>query len=181
MHVGFFGQVTPEQIEEFKTIWPNYIIKCADVQSNLAGFDAFAELKNKRDDLECILWEQTPLETLVDWIWRNYNSEEGYSDDSITNGKFALRELVPYFNVIFFFPTEELTNLDAIRRAMVKSYEESHNSFFPTEDCPAVITIAGPADLRIKQLQLYLTVEGQAYEEEDAIVSFDELEQYGNN
>jgi hypothetical protein len=180
MRIGFFGKVTPEQIEEFKSIWPNYTIEESEIQPDLQSFRTLGSFERAEEE-EFIVWSPVPLESLVNWAWKNYSEDPLYPDDLITDGKFAWRNIVSYFDVIFFFPQEELTNLDAIRRAMVKSYESQEDSFFPLQDCPAVIPIAGPMDLRIKQLQLYLKVDGTSYVEEDgSLVDFNELAEMEN-
>ena len=57
--------------------------------------------------------------------------------------------------------------IDHIFRALVLSYEKNTGAFFPTEDCPAVITLEGPPDLRCGQIQLYLKENGHFFTEED--------------
>lgn len=173
MHIGFFGKVSEDQIQEFKTLWPDYSIKHTEIQDNLEDFRALREHFQRPEKINKELHTQIPLETLVCWIWENFQGD--LPEDVVTDGKFAWREMVSYFDVIFFFPQEETTNFDAIRKAMVKEYDEQKDSFFPREDCPAVIPIAGPEDLRISQLQLYLTTDGTPYGEQESLVDFNEL------
>jgi len=50
---------------------------------------------------------------------------------------------------------------------MITSYEKNTGAFFPKEDCPAVIRLDGPPDMRVPQMKLYIKDNGCGYGEED--------------
>jgi hypothetical protein len=57
--------------------------------------------------------------------------------------------------------------IDNLFRAVVGTQEKSQGIFFPKEDCPAVITLEGPPDLRIEQIPMYIKPSGKFFDEND--------------
>jgi hypothetical protein len=97
--------------------------------------------------------------------------------------KFLSHQTLKLFDLIFYIPLRPEIKLqeketrdsdpkfreeiDNIFRALVTSYEKNTGAFFPLEDCPAIITLEGPPDLRCEQIQLYLKDNGLPFGEED--------------
>ena len=56
--------------------------------------------------------------------------------------------------------------IDNIFGALVRAYEKGDAVFFPREDCPAIISLEGPPDLRLELIKLYIQPNGKHYGEE---------------
>lgn len=130
---------------------------------------------------ENIIFDRCVIDNLVYSLWLNSNSK--VDDNFIMDCKFLVAETVKLFDIIFYLPLckdipivkrksrdsdpvyrEEIDN---IFRAVVNTYEKNSGVFFPQRDCPAVIALEGPADLRCDQIQLYIKDTGKPYAEED--------------
>lgn len=128
-----------------------------------------------------LVFDRCVIDNLVYSLWLNeYNK---VSDEFIIDTKLIVHEAVKVFDIIFYLPLREeikiipkkgrsvnekyRQEIDNIFRAVVGTYEKSLGIFVPKEDCPAIITLEGPPDLRIEQIPLYIKPNGMFYGEED--------------
>jgi hypothetical protein len=130
---------------------------------------------------EFLVFDRCVIDNIVYSLWLNEKGK--VSDEFIMDSKRIAFESIKAFDIIFYLPLrEEITivpkkgraldpvyrqEIDNIFRAVVGSYEKNLGIFFPKEDCPAIITLEGPADLRIEQIPLYLKPNGKFFDEED--------------
>lgn len=128
-----------------------------------------------------IVFDRCVIDNIVYSLWLNENGK--VSDQFILDSKFLALQSLKMLDIIFYLPlreeikiTEKETRdtdssyrkeIDNIFNALVQTYEKNTGAFFPLEDCPAVIRLEGPPDLRCQQIQLYLKETGQVYNESD--------------
>lgn len=130
---------------------------------------------------EFLVFDRCVIDNIVYSLWLNEKGK--VSDEFIMDTKRIAYEAIKVFDIIFYLPLREEINIvpkkgrdidpvyrqeiDNIFRAVVSTYEKSQGIFFPKEDCPAVITLEGPPDLRIEQIPLYIKPSGKFFDEED--------------
>jgi hypothetical protein len=128
-----------------------------------------------------LVFDRCVIDNIVYSLWLNEKGK--VTDEFIMDSKRVAFEAIKVFDIIFYLPLREeikivpkkgraldpvyRQEIDNIFRAVVNTYEKGLGIFFPKEDCPAVITLEGPADLRIEQIPLYLKPDGKFYGEED--------------
>ena len=128
-----------------------------------------------------IVFDRCVIDNIVYSLWLNENGK--VSNEFIMDSKFLALQSLKMIDIIFYLPlreeikiTEKETRdtdpsyrkeIDNIFNALVQTYEKNTGAFFPLEDCPAVIRLDGPPDLRCQQIQLYLKETGQVYNESD--------------
>ena len=134
-----------------------------------------------KNDVKDIVFDRCVIDNAVYSLWL-YESKK-VSQGFIIDTKYKVRAAVEKYDVIFYLPRSAdlpienregreidetyIQEIDNLFGAVVKSYENNGNVFFPTENCPAVITLNGPPDLRCKMIQLYLKNDGTPYTEQD--------------
>jgi thymidylate kinase len=130
---------------------------------------------------EFLIFDRCVLDNLVYSLWLNAKGK--VDDNFIMDCKFLVSETIKLFDIIFYIPLREEIKLekrkhrdidpvyreeiDNIFSAVIGTYLTGSGIFFPLSDCPAVIEIEGPPDLRCDQIQLYIKDTGKTYTEED--------------
>ena len=130
---------------------------------------------------ENIVFDRCVLDNIVYSLW--LNAKEKVSDSFILDCKYLALETLKMFDVIFYLPLRSeivlkerehrdidpayRQEIDHIFRAIVSAYERGDAAFFPRDDCPAIITLEGPPDLRCPQIKLYIKDTGKPFAEED--------------
>lgn len=133
------------------------------------------------EDNKFLVFDRCVIDNVVYSLWLNEKGK--VSDEFVMDTKRIAFEAIKIFDIIFYLPLREeipivprkgravdpiyRQEIDHLFRAVVGSYEKNLGIFFPKEDCPAIITLEGPADLRIEQIPLYLKQNGKFYGEED--------------
>lgn len=133
----------------------------------------------KGDDF--LVFDRCVIDNIAYSLWLNEKGK--VTDEFIMDTKRIAFEAIRVFDIIFYLPLREeikivskkgrsvdpeyRQEIDNIFRAVVGTYEKSAGIFFPKEDCPAVMTLEGPPDLRIEQIPLYIKPDGKFYGEED--------------
>jgi len=127
------------------------------------------------------VFDRCVVDNLVYSLWLyNYGK---VSQDFIIDCKYKVRDTVSKYDIIFYTPrsksleivekeTREIDELyideiDNLFSAIVGSYEKGKDVFLPLDNCPAVITLNGPPDLRCEMIKLYLKGDGSIFTEED--------------
>lgn len=132
-------------------------------------------------DEENIIFDRCVLDNIVYSLW--LNAKEKVSDSFIMDCKFLAQETLKSIDIIFYLPLREEIKLekrkgrdidpvyrqeiDNIFRALVGAYERGDAAFFPRDNCPAIIALEGPPDLRLPQIKLYIKDTGKPFGEED--------------
>jgi len=128
-----------------------------------------------------LVFDRCVMDNIAYSLWLNNKGK--VTDEFIMDTKRIAHEAIKVFDIIFYLPLREeikivpkkgrdidpvyRQEIDNIFKALVATYEKSAGIFFPKEDCPAVITLEGPADLRIEQIPLYIKSNGKFFDEED--------------
>jgi len=128
-----------------------------------------------------LVFDRCVMDNIAYSLWLNEKGK--VSDEFIMDTKRIAFESIRTFDIIFYLPLREeikitpkkgrdidpvyRQEIDNIFRAIVGTYEKSAGIFFPKEDCPAVITLEGPPDLRIEQIPMYIKPSGKFFDEED--------------
>jgi thymidylate kinase len=132
-------------------------------------------------DNDFLVFDRCVIDNIVYSLWLNEKGK--VSDEFIMDTKRIAYEAIKVFDIVFYIPLrEEITivprkgraldpvyrqEIDNLFRAVVGTYEKNAGIFFPKEDCPAVITLEGPPDLRIEQIPMYIKPSGKFFDEED--------------
>jgi thymidylate kinase len=128
-----------------------------------------------------IVFDRCVIDNIAYTLWLNEKGK--VSDEFVMDSRQVAIETVKMYDIIFYLPLREeikiekrkgrdidpvyRQEIDNIFKALVTSYERNSGTFFPIRDCPAVITLEGPPDLRCEQIRLYLKDTGVPYGEED--------------
>jgi thymidylate kinase len=128
-----------------------------------------------------IVFDRCVIDNIAYTLWLNERNK--VSDEFVMDSRQIALETIKMYDIIFYLPLREeikiekrkgrdidpvyRQEIDNIFKALVSSYERNSGVFFPVRDCPAVITLEGPADLRCEQIRLYLKDTGIPYGEED--------------
>jgi len=130
---------------------------------------------------EYVILDRCVLDNIVYSLW--LNAKDKVSDSFIMDCKFLAQETLKSIDIIFYLPLREEIKLekrkgrdidpvyrqeiDNIFRALVGAYERGDAAFFPRDNCPAIIALEGPPDLRLPQVKLYIKESGKPFGEED--------------
>lgn len=132
-------------------------------------------------DDDFLVFDRCVIDNLVYSLWLNEKGK--VSDEFIIDSKLIAFEAIRAFDIVFYIPLRDeikitpkkgrdidpvyRQEIDNLFRAVVGTYEKNLGIFFPKEDCPAVITLEGPPDLRIEQIPMYIKPSGKFFDEED--------------
>lgn len=135
---------------------------------------------------EFLVFDRCVVDNIAYSLWHYAKGTEGFSTEFIIDSQHIANLTLKYYDIIFFVPAHSeipleqrdqreadesfRAEMDNIFRAIVASYEKRTGAIFPLEDCPAVISLEGPPDLRLAQIQLYLKENGRAYGEEESLI-----------
>jgi hypothetical protein len=176
--------------KEVKSTYRN-LIKTGKITNNEHGtaesqraiLDAIIDDTQKASakENEFLVFDRCVIDNIVYSLWLNEKGK--VSDEFIIDTKRIAFEAIRIFDIIFYVPLREeikivpkkgraidpvyRQEIDNLFRAVVGTYEKQQGIFFPKEDCPAVITLEGPPDLRIEQIPLYIKPSGKFFDEED--------------
>lgn len=130
---------------------------------------------------ENIVFDRCVLDNIAYSLWLNANNK--VSDEFILDSKYLALETLKLYDIIFYLPLREeikieeregrevdpifRQEIDNIFRALVSAYEKGDAAFFPRDNCPAIIALEGPPDLRCEQIKLYIKDTGKPFGEED--------------
>jgi thymidylate kinase len=195
--IGSQGSGKSHLIQEFLNKWPMYkkseksyrdLIKDRNIAINQKGNEEsqkiilnalIDEVQQTQGDF--LIFDRCVVDNIAYTLW--LNAHDKVSDKFVMDCKFLALQTLKLFDIIFYIPLrKEITlqdketrdsdpefreEIDNIFKALVTSYEKGTGAFFPTEDCPAVITLDGPPDLRCDQIRLYLKENGKFFTDED--------------
>jgi GTPase SAR1 family protein len=130
-----------------------------------------------------IVFDRCVVDNIAFSLWHYAKETPGFTTEFIIDSKAIAAMALKYFDIIFYLPlrkeipveqkelreTDETfrEEIDNIFASLVSSYEKNTKAFFPDEDCPAVIRLDGPADMRLPQLKLYIKDDGTGFGEQD--------------
>jgi len=130
-----------------------------------------------------LVFDRCSVDNIAYTLWHYAKETPGFDTEFVIDSKTIAAIALKYIDVIFYVPSrkeipiEEKENretdeifreeMDNIFDSLVESYEKNTGAFFPLEDCPAVIRLDGPPDMRLPQLELYIKPNGNGYDEND--------------
>lgn len=132
---------------------------------------------------EFLIFDRSVVDNVAYSLWHHAKGTEGFSREYIIDTQSLAALSLKYYDVIFYLPirseipledkeTRDIDvayreEIDNIYQALLSSYEKGSGAFFPKEDCPAVIRLEGPPDMRVPQIKLYIKDSGKSFGEED--------------
>ena len=156
-----------------------------DKESQRAILNALVDevqLASTSDDKH-IIFDRCPVDNMAYTLWHYAKDTEGFTSEFVMTCKDIAALSLKHIDLIFYVPARKEipitpregreTNetfreeIDNIFDSLVNSYEKNTGAFFPSEDCPAVIRLEGPPDMRIPQIKLYIKDTGNCFGEED--------------
>jgi len=174
-----------DKLKEGKKINLN---KEGDAESQTLIRDAFIDQAAKYSKDEFIVFDRCLFDNLSYSLW--LNSQGKVSDDYIKEQIPIIREAMKLYDIIFFIPilknynipivpsedgTRDLDpmfreEIDTIMKSLEKQYQKGIKTFFPADDCPALIELFGTREQRIEMAKLYLKEDGKVYGEEESLI-----------
>jgi len=134
-------------------------------------------------DDKFVIFDRCVIDNIAYSLWHHAKETHGFDPEFIIDSKTIAALALKHIDVIFYIPvrkeipivskenreTDEIfrEEIDNILSSMVTSYESGSGAFFPREDCPAVIRLEGPPDMRIPQMRLYIKPDGLFFGESD--------------
>jgi predicted ATPase len=139
---------------------------------------------------ENVIFDRCVLDNLVYSLWLNAKGK--VTDLFIERQIPIIKEAFKFYDIIFFIPKlkdydipivpdkdgqrcldpifqEEIDNI--FKAVMTDYWKKDRRTFFPMEDCPAIIDIlAGPVQDRLNIIKLYVKNDGNCYGEEDSLL-----------
>ena len=161
------------------------INKNGDKESQRAILNALvdeAQIASTSDDKH-IIFDRCPVDNIAYTLWHYAKGTEGFTPEFVMTCKDIAALSLKHIDLIFYVPARKeipivpkegrevdktyREEIDNIFDSLVNSYEKNTGAFFPKEDCPAVIRLEGPPDMRIPQIMLYIKENGNCFGEED--------------
>jgi len=134
-------------------------------------------------DNKHVIFDRCPVDNIAYTLWHYAKETPGFTSEFVMDCKTIAAFALKHYDVLFYVPARKEipitkregreTNpifreeIDNIFCSLVDSYEKGTRSFFPSEDCPAVIRLDGPPDMRLPQIKLYIKEDGNPFGEED--------------
>ena len=171
--------------------------KKADIKLNregdIAGQKAIQEILYKQledtKNEKYVVYDRGPFDNLVYSIWLNAKKLGNVDDLYIEQAIAKFKKTVSVYDIIFFIPIlkdypvavvedeqrdtnpEFRMEVDNLFKGMIETYHKGKNTFFPKDDCPAIIEIFGTPEQRIEMVKLYINPKGDIYGEEDNLMN----------
>ena len=134
-------------------------------------------------DDKYLVFDRCVVDNIAYTLWHYAKDTPGFTTEFVIDSKTIAAIGLKYLDIVFYVPSrkeipiqeKETRETDEIFReeihnlfeSLVESYEKNTGAFFPKEDCPAVIRLDGPPDMRLPQIKLYIKDNGSGYGEED--------------
>lgn len=134
-------------------------------------------------DNKHIIFDRCTVDNIAYTLWHFAKETEGFTPEFVMTCKDIAALSLKHVDLIFYVPARKeipitpkegretsesfREEIDNIFSSLVESYEKNTGSFFPSEDCPAVIRLEGPPDMWIPQMKLYIKENGNCFGEED--------------
>lgn len=135
------------------------------------------------DNSKYLIFDRCTVDNIAYTLWHYSKDTPGFTREFVIDSQSIAALTLKYIDIIFYVPVrkeiplverdgreidiEYREEIDNLFDALVSSYEHNTKSFFPAEDCPAVIRLEGPPDMWIPQMKLYIKDSGNGYGEED--------------
>lgn len=147
------------------------------------------QLEDTKDN-EFVIYDRGPLDNLVYSIWHNAKGLGGVDDLFIERSLLKTKAAIEMYDIIFFIPLSEKYDIpivadkqrdidpqyrkeiDYLFKAIMETYHlPENNTFFPKEQCPAVIEIFGTPQERVTIASFYVNSDGKAFGDSDSLLN----------
>jgi len=134
-------------------------------------------------DDKYVIFDRCAVDNIAYTLWHYAKDTPGFNAEFIIDSKTIAALSLKHIDVVFYLPVrkeipitskenrevDELyrEEIDNIYESLVNSYEKNTGAFFPLEDCPAVIRLDGPPDMRLPQMKLYIKDNGNFFDDKD--------------
>jgi hypothetical protein len=155
----------------------------------------FDDLQNTSKD-DYIIYDRCCLDNLVYSLWHNAKQTSNIDDEFIKKCIPIVQQSMHFLDIIFFLPItrvapvpitpkkhretdpEYIKEIDNIFKVISHGLNASGKSpFFPDEDRPPIIEIFGNPQERVEMIKLYLNADGDLIDEEQGILSPENISQ----
>jgi hypothetical protein len=148
-------------------------------------YNQIEETKNEK----YVIYDRGPLDNLVYSIWLNAKKKGDVDDLYIEQAIAKFKKIVSVYDIIFFIPILDAypieivpdeqrdTNpefrgeIDNLFKGIIQTYHKGKDTFFPKDDCPAIIEIFGTPEQRLEMAKLYINSKGDIFGEEDNLMN----------
>lgn len=153
------------------------------------------DILQKYSKSDNIIFDRCPLDALVYSMWLAANDRGGIDDAFIRKWAEIVRESLSMLDIIFFFPIcnqspikieddnfrdtdpKYREEIDTFFKMLVESYSKHEGTYFPKEDCPAVIEMFGTRQQRIEVAKLYIGDDGSVIGADKPLVTMEDIEE----
>lgn len=166
--------------------------KQTDKRTQQAILDFMVEQQKPHTPHDKIIYDRCPLDNIVYSIWAHEKGRKGFTDNFINSSIGKVQEGMRSLDIIFLMTRDLMGPIEAsihretdpqyiietdnIFKAIYKQIQTTGASpFFPQNDSPALIEIAGTTEERIEQISQYVTPEGNMYGEDQSLINMDEI------
>ena len=165
---------------------------CKDTQLAILNMMVDEHMKHERKDN--VIFDRCPVDNLVYSIHAYENPDSDIDEDFINECIPMVKESMRFIDILFYIPYDEGVKVESngsretdatyIKEVDNLLAQVEHQSLQPTsvffhgDDRPAVITLTGNPKERIRQASLYVTDEGESYNEGDSDIDWEELAKF---
>lgn len=160
-----------------------------NIQGQRAIQEILLEQLEENKDKKYVIYDRGPLDNLIYSIWHNAKGEGNVDDLFIEQSLAKTKKAMSHYDIIFFIPLTDKypveivpdeqrdidpnyrNEIDHLFKGIFQTYHQKKDTFFPLEDCPAIIEIFGPRDARISMAGLYINDKGDIYGEEASLIA----------
>lgn len=163
--------------------------KQGDIEGQRVIQEILLDQLEENKDKKYVIYDRGPLDNLVYSIWHNAKGEGNVDDLFIEQSLAKTKRAMSHYDIIFFIPLtekypveivpDEQRDIDPIYRqeidhlfkGIMNTYVQKKDTFFPLEDCPAVIEIFGDRQSRVSMAGLYINDKGDIFSESDSLIT----------
>lgn len=145
------------------------------------------QLDKYKDD-PYVIFDRGPLDNLVYSIWLNIKKIGEVDDLFIEQSIAKFKRTVSAYDIIFFIPIlkdypveivpddqrdinpEFRQEIDNIFKGIIQTWHKGKDTFFPKDDCPALIEVFGSREQRIEIAKLYVNKNGDMFSEDESLL-----------
>lgn len=165
---------------------------CKETQQKILDFMVDQHMTYTRDDH--IIFDRCPIDNIVYSLY-SYDKQLSDIDEEFIESCIPLvKESMRFIDIIFYIPydktidikdngtretdPEYIEQVDNIIRQIEYQSLQPESVFFHTDDRPAIIQITGNPRERIRQASMYVTDDGNTFDEGDSEIDWQELAKF---
>jgi len=163
-----------------------------ETQQTILDFMVDQQMKYTRDDH--VIFDRCPIDNIAYSLY-SYDKQLSDIDEEFIESCIPLvKESMKFIDIVFYIPYDNtisiesngtrdtdpgyIQEVDGILRQIEYQSLQPSSVFFHTDDRPAVIQLSGSPRERIRQASLYVTDDGDTYDEGDSDIDWEELAKF---